>query len=436
MATLQVVSNLLCSSHSSSTVSQSRKGVQAAIHFPKLNNIRKPYDLNLPSLTTKASEPMTNITQQIMKTFINSPGHGASPTLSPTLSPTTLAGELYMIMEAIAERIEMHQNIGDQRNNWNTLLLNSINAITIAAATMTGLGSTGVVGSSSSLLALQVTSTLLYTAATGMLVVMNTIQPSQLAEEQRNATRLFRQLHEQIKTKLSLSRTPITQRDVNQAMKKVLALDKAYPLPLLGGVMIEKFPKNVEPANWWPEQSPKEQTQVSNNGKAGHNGWSSKLEKEMRGIVELLRTRDTEEYIRLSNMMLKINKTLAIAGPLLTGLGALGAAFAGSPSNGSVAVLVGVTAGAMATVVNTMEHGGQIGMIFEMYRASAGSFQLLEETIESTLEEPHVEKREHGKLFEMKVALQLGRSLSDLRNFSGSLSPSRPVTKEFASKLF
>lgn len=97
--------------------------------------------------------------------------------------------------------------------------------------------------------ALEVSSTLLYVAATGMLVVMNNIQPSQLAEEQRNAARLFKQLHSQIQTTLSL-RNPTTM-DVNESIEKVLALDRAYPLPLLGE-MLDKFPKTVEPAIWWP----------------------------------------------------------------------------------------------------------------------------------------------------------------------------------------
>lgn len=38
-------------------------------------------------------------------------------------------------------------------------------------------------------------------------------------------------------------------RVVNEAMNKVLAIDRAYPLPLLG-VMLEKFPAKTEPAVW------------------------------------------------------------------------------------------------------------------------------------------------------------------------------------------
>ncbi|KAI3928052.1 hypothetical protein MKW98_023653 [Papaver atlanticum] len=420
--------NLLCST-SYSSICKPRNGVSAILRVPKFPALSH---LSLPTLPTH--EPTTISFKEVMKTSANSPIDRSGDT-----SPRTVAAELYMIMEVVAERIEMHKNIGEQRNNWNTLLLNSINAITIAAATMSGLASTGVIGSSSSLLALKLSSTLLYSAATGMMVVMNTIQPSQLAEEQRNATRLFKQLHEQIKTKLSLScsSSTITQMDVKQAMENVLALDKAYPLPLLGGVMIEKFPKKAEPAIWWPQRKQDQEEKQFTNGTVEKNGWSNKLEREMRDIVEALKSRDTEEYVRLSNMVLKINKILAFSGPLLTGIGAIGSAFIGSPSQGSIAVFCGVLAGALATLVNTMEHGGQVGMVLEMYKASAGSFQLLEETIDSTLKEKEVEKRENGEIFEMMVALKLGRSLSDLRYFAARSSSSRDEQpKEFASKLF
>ena len=94
----------------------------------------------------------------------------------------------------------------------------------------------------------------------------------------------------------------------------------------------------------------------------------------------------------------------------------------------------------MASVVNTMEHGGQVGMVFEMYRSNAGFFRLMEETIESNLNERDVERRENGELFEMKVALQLGRSLSGLKNLAAASSNSSSIreeaVEEFASKLF
>ncbi|CAL5345706.1 unnamed protein product [Camellia sinensis] len=117
-------------------------------------------------------------------------------------------------------------------------------------------------------------------------------------------------------------------------------------------------------------------------------------------------------------------------------LAAIGSAFVGSPSHGSWAVVLGVVGGALSSIVNTLEHGGQIGMVFEMYRSNAGFFKLMEESIESNLKDREVERRENGELFEMKVALQLGRSLSELKDFAASSSVKGEAMEEFASKLF
>ncbi|XP_023520204.1 probable F-box protein At4g22030 [Cucurbita pepo subsp. pepo] len=263
-----------------------------------------------------------------------------------------------------------------------------------------------------------------------MSVVMNKLQPSQLAEEQRNAARLFKQLHCQLQSKLSLG--DLNNNQVDEAMEKVLALDRAYPLPLLGS-MIEKLPTNVEPATWWPQrktmQKPKHK-QAST--KLGGNGWSRALEDEMREIAGVLK-RDQQEYLRLSQKALQINKILAVSGPLLTLLGAFGSVLVGSCS-GTWPVILGVVAGSMASIANAMEHGGQVGMVFEMYRSNAGFFKLMEETIETI--ESNV-RRENGEVLEMKVALQLGRSLSELRELAASNSSRRTEEMgEFASKLF
>ncbi|KAF8414115.1 hypothetical protein HHK36_002114 [Tetracentron sinense] len=346
----------------------------------------------------------------------------------------TIVAELYAIAEIVADRAEMHANVGEQRNNWNNLLLTSINAITLTASIMVGLAAIG--GSGVQVLAFKLSSTLLYTAATGMLLVVNKIQPSQLAEEQRNASRLYRQLYEQIQTKLAI-RAP-TLMDVNEATEKVLALDKAYPLILLGG-MREKFPTTIDPAVWWPVQLPLQSERAG--GEIERNGWSEKLEEEMREVVGVLKRKDTAEYVRLSKLVSKTSRILAISGPLLTGIAAVVSTLVGSPWHGSWAVLIGVVAGAMASVVNTLEHGGQIGMVFEMYRNNAGFYRQMEESIESTLSEKDVERRENGELFEMKVALQLGRIPSELRDLaSASSSSSRKgdhdTSLESAGKLF
>ncbi|XP_062173827.1 probable F-box protein At4g22030 [Alnus glutinosa] len=404
MASLQA-SFLLFSSSSSSK----KTIINASIHVPKL-----------PRLLYSAPKIPTRNLQAVEELILRD-------------VPIEKNTQLYAILEVVADRVDMHTNIGEQRDSWNTLLLSSINMITLAAATMAGVAAIGGVGMP--LLALKLSSTLLYSAATAMLLVMNKIQPSQLAEEQRNAGRLFRQLQSQIEAMLALRTT--TEEDVKRVMEKLLALDKAYPLPLLGA-MLDKFPATFVPAVWWPRKKDKSNDagKRRDGRKMERNGWSEELEAEMKNIVEIVKRKDIEDYVRLGNLALKINKILAVAGPVLTGIAAVGSAFVG---DGSVAAIVAVTAGALASAVTAFEHGGQVGMVFEMYRNCAGFFHLLEESIEGELEEKDLEKRENGELFEMKVALKLGRSLSQLRKLarkSASTHGGGTEADEFASKLF
>ncbi|KAK8470864.1 hypothetical protein PHAVU_003G080600 [Phaseolus vulgaris] len=296
---------------------------------------------------------------------------------SPTNKSNNLTVQLYAILEEVADRIQMHTNIGEQRNNWNTLLLNSVNMITLTATAMAG--------------------------------------PSQLAEEQRNATRLFKQLHTQIQTIIALGNP--TEKDVKSSMEKVLAIDRAYPLPLLGA-MLDKFPAKYEPAVWWPSSQSHRRSKTQES-KRTNNGWSEDLEKELREVIEVIKKKDCEDYERLGNIALKVSKSFAIAGPLLSGIAAVGSSFVG---NGSLAALVPLMAGSLASAVNAFEHGGQVGM-----------------TIRDTLEEKDIEKRENGEVFEMKVAMKLGRSVSELRRLaskSASCGMEGMVVDEFASKLF
>ncbi|KAM7270680.1 hypothetical protein ACFE04_029894 [Oxalis oulophora] len=330
--------------------------------------------------------------------------------------------KLRAITEAISDRIEMHKNIGTQRNNWNILLLTSINSITLCAVIVTSLASACTNMNAAG--PLKISSIILYLAATGMLVVMNKVQPSQLAEEQRIAVRLFKDLHSHIQ---AIS-TPTTN-DVNESMDKVLALDNAYPLSILGGAMLDKFPSVVEPAVWWPQLG----RRISVGRQNGKNGWSRKLEEEMRNVSKIIKHKDMADYVRLSKIALRVNKSLAIAGPLLTGLAAVGSTFVGATCS-SWPVMLGVGAGVLASIVNTMEHGGQVGMVFEMYRSTAGFFKMMEENIESNIDEIDIDRRENGEILEMKLALQLGRSLPELRNLAASNCDSEGP-HEFASKI-
>ncbi|XP_062086839.1 probable F-box protein At4g22030 [Humulus lupulus] len=428
MSALQASSFFIFSSSSSS--SSSRGTINAAIHVPKLPNVR----------FTVPKQSSLNLTRQLVIEELNNLKQGFKTQNdesndrheNATTSTSTITAQLYSILEAVNDRVEMHDNIGKQRDNWNTLLLNSINMITLTATTIAGVAAAAAPGST--LLALNVSSTLLFSAAAGMLLVMNKLQPSQLAEEQRNASRLFRQIKSQIETDLAL-RSP-TEYDIKKYMDKVLSLDRAYPLPLLGA-MLEKFPQKYEPATWWPsKRSQKGQNELFQAGKKSNNGWNETLEEEMREVIQVAKTKDREDYERLGNLVLKINKALALSGPLLTGIAAVSSPFVGHGSWGGV---LAVTAGALASAVNAFQHGGQVGMVFEMYRNCGGAFKLMEDEIKATIAEEDFEKRENGELFQMKLALQLGRSLSQLKELSANSASSRvngTTVDEFASKLF
>ncbi|KAL1805485.1 hypothetical protein ACET3Z_028553 [Daucus carota] len=429
MASLQATTLLFSSSCSFSTKANCQRSIttRASLNIP--NNALS--SLSLPKFQQRGSSVEELDFRRATNNYTQTHPGDTSPLSSyeETSSDPVVMAKLYAIMDSVADRIEMHKNICEQRNNWNSLLLTSINTITLAATTMVGIAATSS-ADGTALLSLKMSSTLLFMAAAGMLVMMNKIQPSQLAEEQRNATRLCKQLHSQIQTTIAIGNP--TTRDVREAMEKVLAIDKAFPLPLLGK-MLEKFPSAVEPAVWWPQQRRKQPKGLGNG--MYKNGWSERLEKEMKEIVGVLGKHDKADYIRLGKKALKINKVLAVSGPLLTGLAAVGSVLVGnssSPTLGAVGSVLGIVAGGMASVANTLEHGGQVGMVFELYRSNAGIFKEMEEYITSNLEEKDVERRENGEVLEMKVALQLGRSLSGLRDRADK----GQFDEEFGSKLF
>ncbi|MFS8025724.1 putative petal formation-expressed [Helianthus anomalus] len=413
MSTLTQASSFLC-------YQRARTITRASIQIPKKLTTDP---LNLPKLL---SQVVLSVDQEINQ----------NPKTNTKETDPTAIEKLYLIMEAVADRVEMHKNIGEQRNNWNSLLLTSINAITLSASIMAAIAATSV-AYGASVEVPKLSSSFMYVAVTGMLIVMNKIQPSQLAEEQRNAARLLKQLHGHIQTKIAISNP--TQDDVDEAMEEVLAIDRAYPLPLLG-VMLEKFPSKiasssfqfflVQAAVWWPE---KRSNTVK--GKDNKNGWNEGLEDEMKEIARVLENKDKADYLRLDEKFVMLNKVLALSGPLLTGFGAIGSAFLGS-SHHSWAAVAGVMCGVVASVVNSIEHAGQVGMVVEIYRSNAGFFGMVEESIELNLKEGDVEKREDGELFEMKLALQLGRSVQELRDLAASSTKNEKEMKEFGSKLF
>ncbi|CAI9092604.1 OLC1v1027891C1 [Oldenlandia corymbosa var. corymbosa] len=433
-------------SSASSSSPMHRFSKKRGANIMSILDLRKSFTTTTSTISLhdlQAGELPRNFTSFIDKSPANYDQMVGSERSSKSAAYPLVMEKLYAILESIADRVEMHQNIGQQRENWNSLLLTSINSITLAASTISAIAisSSSTIPEVPALSALNLSSTFMFLAATGMLVIMNKIQPSQLVEEQRNAARLFKQLYNQIQTKVTIGKP--TQTDVNDAMDKILALDKAYPLPLLG-VMLEKFPSQIEPAVWWPQQNMQSSTDNSTNQQqSAENGWNSKLESEMKAVVEVVRRKDKEEYLRLGGKALKLNRMLAVSGPVLTGIAAISSAISSCNGSSSLASIMAATVcGGLASMVNAMEHGGQVGMVFEMYRSNAGFFKLVEYSIESELMKAY-ETRENGELFEMKMALQLGRSLSELRDLASKSSSSfrgddhhHQVVEEFASKLF
>jgi hypothetical protein len=350
--------------------------------------------------------------------------------------------KLRAVAEAAADRAEMHDIIGRQRDNWNHLLVHSTNSLALAGSLMAALAP-----AAPSAAALQASAGVLLATTAVTMAATGRIQPSQLAEEQRNATRLWRQLERHVRAALDQRPASVTDADVQEAVGRVLALDAAYPLPLLPG-MLEKFPKAIEPARWWPRRRAQQQQQPklrssNSNGSArrgnNNNGWSKDLEDEMRGVLRVLRAKDEQQYLKFGNLVLTANRGLSVAGPALAAAAALATAFVGAGGEaGAWATGAAAVGGALAAAVNTVEHGGQAGMVFELCRNCSGFYRKVQEDIEAALEEADAERREHGEVFRTKVALMLGRSASDLRQFRRMASASfkDEDIQDFAGKLF
>ncbi|URE49051.1 F-box protein [Musa troglodytarum] len=384
-----------------------------SVYLQKLNNKIATEDLKLKQETAATEEAPGNEGQGLV------------------------VAKLLAIAEAVADRANMHAIIGAQRNNWNHLLTNSINSIALVGSLMAGVSSMPVGGATPQLLPLKIASVLLLSTATGLMLIVNKIQPSQLAEEQRKATWMWKQLERSIHDALSL-RAP-AESDVDDAMDKVLALEKAYPLPLLPG-MLDKFPEKVEPTRWWPKlrQRQTETQRGRRNGAEGRNGWSEELEEEMAGLLKVLKLKDEEQYVTLGKAALNINRALATAGPIFAGLATIGSGSIGASALGPLPALLAVAGGSLAAVANTLEHAGQVGMVFELFRNNAGFYRWLQEEIEANLGEEDVEKRENGELFKLKLALQLGRSLAEFGDFVpyATASCKEEDIKVCAGKLF
>ncbi|KAF8670638.1 hypothetical protein HU200_050492 [Digitaria exilis] len=268
---------------------------------------------------------------------------------------------------------------------------------------------------------------LLATAAVTMAAV-NTIQPSQLAEEQRNATRLWRQLERHLRASL-LAAGNITDADVQDAMDRVPALDAAYPLPLLPG-MLEKFPKSVEPPGGGLAAGPppaeehqeiqelrpprrRHQRQWMDAG-AGGGDARAPPRAARKGRAPIPHGRQASPHPQQGPRRGRPHPRRHGGG----GVGVHRQRRRGPPPHGGRRGAA-VVCGAAAAAANTVEHGGQMGMVFELLRNCAGVLSQVAGGHRGVLGEVDVERRENGEVFETKVALLLGRSSSELKQLGG-----------------
>ncbi|URE45736.1 Leucine-rich repeat receptor-like protein kinase [Musa troglodytarum] len=175
MATLQAHNLFFSSSSSSSSMSSYRK-LRAGLHVPSANLRTK--GVSLPKIPQMISLQRDGLS-------LREDNAATGCTQPRPMAPSNdehLVSKVYAILGAIADRAEMHNIIGAQRNDWNHLLTGSINAITLTASLMAGISSipAGEVAAPH-FLAFKLSSVILFAAATGMMLITSKIQPSQLS---------------------------------------------------------------------------------------------------------------------------------------------------------------------------------------------------------------------------------------------------------------
>jgi hypothetical protein len=129
MATMQTSTFL---SSSFSFLSSKKLNVHASIHVPRPNS---SLHKNMIPITGKLVEGLTFKDSLVPLVLL-----GKNDFSNSTISNNSTTMQLYAVLDSVSDRIEMHKNIGEQRQNWNNLLLNNINMITLTATTLTGQG--------------------------------------------------------------------------------------------------------------------------------------------------------------------------------------------------------------------------------------------------------------------------------------------------------
>lgn len=316
-----------------------------------------------------------------------------------------LVAQLLLIANMAADRAEMHSTIGIQRDNWNKLFQSTLTGITMTATILAAMD-----GHSRSV-SFSVPAFLMDAVVGGAMIGINQFQPSQLAEEQRTAKRLCKKLCDDIHYTLRISPElrQEAQSYLEETICKLMAVDKAYPLPLTP-VVVEKFPEQIV-APVLSKHPDRAAPEVHVSGPA-INGWEPEMSEILTSLCVLMQESDCEAYFKLGRRVENINKCCAVAAPALALLGATLNAMDAMDNGANLGVFAAVSS-TLAAITNSFAHDAQLGMIFELYRNSIGYFAEMEASIHRAIRLP-VEKRENGVLFNQRVAYELGRRPDEL----------------------
>lgn len=304
------------------------------------------------------------------------------------------------IAVAAQARAAIHADLGVQRDNWNKLCHSTVTMATVAAAALAAINTlTGAPAVS-----ISVTAFLLNIGAGAMIFLANKLQPTKLAEQQRTAAHVYKTLAKEIEQELLLD--PRLREDAHMYLENRLTKLNAFPIPL-APENLENFPM-VPSANVTMRDSSLSGPEMCANNS---NGWSNEVVDSLKGVAEKLRSSDVGFYQGLAQKKVKetarfvmLTQSFVVAAAALNMLQFL-------PWQFPLPLLTTGLAGACSVAAMftfSFSHGGQMGMILEMYENCIGAYVGMDQTIQKVIRTP-VCQREDGELFHQKIALQLGR---------------------------
>ncbi|CAM6100041.1 unnamed protein product [Calypogeia fissa] len=334
-----------------------------------------------------------------------------------------LVKQLRDLAAVASDRSEMHQVVSIQRDNWNSLLHNTITMGSVSAAIAAALN-----GGMEHALGLSVVASGLGLGVALLMALVSFFQPAQMAEEQRTAARFFKRLMTDIESTLQIDhrlRQEASQY-LEQKLATVHALDRGFPLPLTP-IVLEKFPKLFSPSVLGPPTPSTPELPILSSFRSSINGWTSSMEKDLKRTSQILHTSDIPTYMEMAVEVNRLNKVFAIYSTVLAMSGVLFNMVDGAMSGRMHLSVLGAALTVGAFFLHSLSHATQLGAAYETYRNCAGYYADMERLIETALRTP-VEEREYGVTFLQKIALQLGRSPAD--------SPIIPLDEEKAGMLF